>query len=246
MAGLPNYFDIQTRVLKNKAKAAYEKQKKKFKGIAARQQAPESQFIAENLRAFYYGGNKTLQKNFRFDVEFYYKDYPLSMWMGEIPQIEPWHVQKISFPSSNKFTLNPIKIGPYPYCFPTMDSSGYDFDITFEEDDIGTVYDFIQFLQNIIIGGKTNGVVGDTPYTETSNGNYSSQADNRLSKILINTYNDTGDIVKTVSFFNCFFLGASQVDLDYAGNESIKYTVNFHSDVMSNKAGNKIIADSDK
>ena len=237
MAGLPNYFEIQARKLKNQAKSAYEKKKKEFKGILGRQHAPENQFIAENLRGYYNGHNKTIQKNFRFNVEFYFSDAPLENFTGYFPVIQPWHIKSVSFPSSNKFRMESMKIGPYHYGVPIMDTAGYDIVITFEEDDVGTIFNFIHACQALIIGGTNE---DDTLFINVSNGNYAPQSLNRFSQIIINIYNDTGDIVKTISFRDCFFMDASQVDLSYDGAEAIKYTVTFHSDLMEHLPGNTI------
>ena len=194
----------------------------KFKKIANSQQQPATQELAVNLKSFFDGTRKTIQKNFRFDVEFNYLGYSMRYFEG-YPQIQPWHVKKVSFPIANRFAPNVIKIGPFPYCYPTLNSDGYDFDVTFEEDEDGTVINFIQFLQQLIFFAKDG---------EDNAGNYRSQKYNRLSSIIINIYDDVGDIVRKVIFNNCFFLNASALDLDYDGNGAVQYTVTFHSDLM--------------
>lgn len=183
--------------------------------------------VAKNLKSFFTTNQKTIQKNFRFDVKFYYNNPSIG---GEIElgSITPWHILKVTFPSANNFRMEPIKVGPYHYGFPVMDTTGYDVVITFEEDSIGTIFNFIQFLQSIIVNNTES---------KLANGNYRSQLDNRLTSIIINIYNDSGNIVKTVTFRDCFFLNASSMDLDYGGSDSIKYTVTFHSDLMEQRVG---------
>jgi hypothetical protein len=163
------------------------------------------------LKSFFSANTKTIQKNFRFEVI-----------IDSYPEIKPWHVLKVSFPVSYGFKLENMKIGPYSYGIPLMDHTGFDIDITLEEDDKGTIFDFIFDVQDRIIGSGSS-----------ANGNYNPQTSNRIPSIKINMYKDDGEILRSYTFTNCFFMKADSLSLDYEGNDSVKYMVSFHSDLLS-------------
>lgn len=207
------------------------KAKKFINKAAGNQQLPKNNEVAKNLKSYFSTNIKTIQKNFRFDVDFIYHTVSLRDIHKHNDfglNILPWHVKSISFPNANNFRMESIKVGPYHYGVPIMDTTGYDFGIVFEEDKNGTISLFIHFLQALIIG-ETN--INDVNGLPTDNGNYKSQLDNRLDAIIINIYNDAGDWVRRVTFNNCFFVRASTSEYSYDGVEAIKYTIDFHSDL---------------
>ena len=165
--------------------------------------------------------NKSIQKNFRFEVSFD------QAFEGELHRqgifIQPYHMLSVDVPVSYGFKAEVMKIGPYSYGFPTMEHSGFELSIIFEEDENATIGKFIHYLQSKIIRDVDSG----------ANGNYNPQSMNRIAEITINQFNDLGNINRTIHFMDAFFTNATSMSLNYDGNESVKHTITFHSDFMS-------------
>lgn len=169
------------------------------------------------LKSFFATGiketdRKSIQTNFRFIVDF-------SEEKG-IPKLQPWHILKVSFPISFGWDVENMKIGPYNYSSPKMDHSGFDIDITFEEDTYGTIAFLVHALQRKMIGEKG------------SDGTYASQSQNRINSITINIYDDLGELFMTVVFNKAYFVKCDSLTLDYDSSDSIKYNISFHSDLL--------------
>lgn len=164
--------------------------------------------------------SKSIQKNFRFIVSFD-NDFDTELIDNNI-KLFPYHILSIDMPTSYGFKFEPMKIGPYSYSFPTMDHNGFDITVVFEEDDTCSIAKLIHYLQYKIIGDKDS----------KANGNYNPQSQNRIKTMFINIYDDGGNIVRTVRYYDLFFTGATSTALNYEANESIKYTITFHCDFM--------------
>ena len=195
----------------------------------------ENKTPSEHLKSFFSNSNigfsdkKSIQKNFKFIVDFnlkdeYGKDKKIyDMDEGDFisaPNIKPWHILKCSFPISYGWETESFKIGPYSYSYPKLNHTGFDIDMTMEEDEYCTIAFFAHFLQAMIIGGKN------------ANGNYQSQVENRIPSISINIFDDYGKMFMTVTYKKVYFQKCDMLSLDYDGADSIKYGFAFHSDFM--------------
>lgn len=164
--------------------------------------------------------SKSIQKNFKFIVDF--DDAFEKELTRQNIKIFPHHILSIDIPTSYGFKANVMKIGPYSYSFPTMEHEGFDISVVFEEDDHCSIAKLIHYLQYKIIKSVSS----------NANGAYFPQTKNRIKMMVINIYNDAGQIVRSVKFEDLFFVSSTPTSLNYDGNESIKYTVVFHCDFM--------------
>lgn len=198
----------------------------------------ENKTPSQHLKSFFSNSNigfddkKSIQKNFKFIVDFDLKDsngktltIKDSNNSGEValisaPNIKPWHILKCSFPISYGWESENFKIGPYSYSYPKLNHTGFDIDMTMEEDESGTIAFFAHFLQTMMIGDKG------------SNGNYIAQTKNRIPAITINIFDDYGKKFMTVVYKKAYFQKCDLLSLDYDAADSIKYSFSFHSDFM--------------
>lgn len=178
-----------------------------------------SEEVNRNLKRYFTANsrfsNKSIQKNFKFLVE-------LSEPFGKY--IRPFHILKIDLPTSYGFQMEKMQIGPYVYTWPTMKHDGFDFTITFEEDDKGTIAKMIHVFQSMIVSDN-----------DDADGTYKTQMENRIGYVTINIYDDAGNEVQTIIFRSVYFLNATGLNLDYESNDSVKYVVTLHSDFMEKK-----------
>ena len=165
--------------------------------------------------------SKSIQKNFKFIVDF---DLGFEKELADNNIfLQDYHVLSVDMPTSYGFKFEKMMVGPYSYSFPTMDHNGFDVSIVYEEDKDSSIAKMIHYLQYKIIGDVGSG----------ANGNYNPQSQNRIKVITVNIYNDFGEIVRTVEYYDMFFTAATPTALNYDSNESLKYTVTFHGDFMS-------------
>lgn len=167
---------------------------------------------------------KTVQKSFRFYVTFWDDLFSidkrkLAKEIGTMPSISFWHINSIVLPQY-PFGKDVVKYGPMAKSFPVMnDFNGLDITITFEEDEMGTIANFIHWCQNKIIDRKNGGV-------------YRSQNENRINHLIVETEDDAGVPIQFWWFKNLYFQNAAPLNLDYASTESVKYEITFGADFM--------------
>lgn len=216
--------------ISNYAKAIKDKANGLFNDRFAKSEDNKSQ-VAPIVNTFFtansnYTTNKSIQKNFKFIVQFD-NNFQTELINNNI-YLHPHHILSVDLPTSYGFKIDSMKIGPYSYSFPVMEHNGFDISIVFEEDEYGSIAKMIHYLQYKIIKDTT----GNRDRGDLANGTYIPQTQNRIKDITINIYNDGGQPVRSVVYKDVFFQSATPTSLNYDGNESIKYTVVFHSDFM--------------
>lgn len=160
---------------------------------------------------------KSVQANWRFLVKFIptYQNDGFKEF-GPMPIIQSWHVLNIAIPTYN-FKKEIMMYGQIPRSFPVLNYEGFDITVTFEEDELGTISYFINWLQKNII---------------KSDGRYRGALRNRFGHIAVELQDKNGIPVVYYVFKNCYYLASDGVSLDYGSNESLKYNVTFSCDVM--------------
>lgn len=166
------------------------------------------------LQDFYYS-NKSVQKTNRFRVTIFNNEGVFVPNIGKMPEIKGFHVLDVSVPNW-EFKKETLKVGPFVHTFPVMDSDGFEFSITFEEDTEGTVSKFVDWCQRRIM------------YRD---GLYFNPVYSKIQSIMIETYRDNGEYNYLTTFRNCYFLKSSEVKQDYSSNDSLKIEIIFASDI---------------
>jgi hypothetical protein len=162
---------------------------------------------------------KTVQKNYRFFVTFWNDlgSFSRTEYSHNMPDISHYHVQSITIPQY-PFSKEVVKYGPIAKTYPVMnDFNGFEIDVEFEEDELGTIAYFINYLQRKIV---------------RKDGTYTSQFDNRIDNMAILTEDDQGLPINMFWYKDIYFLNASSPTFTYSGNDAIRYTITFGSDLM--------------
>jgi len=132
-------------------------------------------------------------------------------------KIKPWHFVSVSIPTY-AFRKEVVKYGQIPRSFPILEfTEGLNVKVTFEEDNQGTIAYFINWLQRQNIDNK---------------GYYVPPLKNRIGDLRIDLQDNVGDSVVHYVFKNLYYTDASDLSLDYASNDVIKYDVAFTADVV--------------
>jgi hypothetical protein len=170
------------------------------------------------LKKFF--NDKTILPNNKFYVTIIDKsqygggDRNILLRAGLTPILEHWHVLSVKLPSYD-FKKEAQKYGPLPRSFAVLDYDGLELSINFEEDENGTIGNFINILQRRIID---------------RDGLYSAPAKMKLDKIIVQIEDHHGKPTAIYTFSNCFYLKSNEVNYAYDGNESVKYDVIFNAD----------------
>jgi hypothetical protein len=180
-------------------------------------------FVAQEMNAFLNSGEKSIQRNYTFTVSIF--DQVQRDSTSPMPDIQTYHVIDINFPTFS-FKKEKLQTGLLPTTFPVYDGEGFEFTITFEEDDNSTIQTFINWCQRQIL-----------TYTGLVNPPFISKP----LMIGINIYDVSGQIVMSYRFDRCFFISVDDTKLDYRTHDSIKYNVKFGSDYYEIKKYNKIV-----
>lgn len=178
--------------------------------------------LVNNLQALVPLG-KSIQKCYRFNVSFFppaaMKSSPyIYKRMGPMPLIRAFHVKNISIPQYT-YKKETQFYGPAPRSFPILEHDGFEVKIEFEEDDRGTIGNFINWLQRLAINQDF--------------GTYTPPDYVKLDMIGVITENDVGVPIACYTLHNPFYLNATGPDLDYADNASIKYSITFNVDIIN-------------
>jgi len=133
------------------------------------------------------------------------------------PIIQSFHILDVSVPTY-QFQKEVMMYGQVPRSFPVLDFKGFNFDITLEEDEQGTVEYFINWNQRNIID---------------SNGYYNAPEKMKMKAFVLEIQDKMGIPVVYYTFHDIYFLQATAASYSYSNNESIKRTITFGCDVMS-------------
>lgn len=167
---------------------------------------------------------KSVQPAFRFSVTFL--DNPFSInslnrleadGPGPMPIIRSYHVLSISIPTYN-FEKELMMYGQVPRSFPVLNFKGFDISINMEEDELGTIAYFINWMQRSIIDKY---------------GYYRAPIKNRFGMIVVEVQDKNGLPVVYYTFHDCYFMNATDITYDYGSSDSIKYQLVFGADRMS-------------
>ena len=176
-----------------------------------------------SLNAFYNDEKKSIQKSYNFLVDIFDDKSDL---VEIINKLQNYHVVSLNVPTW-EFKKGSQPIGPFPKTFPLLDmEEGFEFTIQFEEDDVGTISQFIDLLQKRIINER---------------GLYNYPANNRITAIKVkivnsmangSSQNDQENVVATYEFIKCYYLKSTPLALDYSTNEAMKIEITFACDNM--------------
>ena len=164
---------------------------------------------------------KSIQRSYNFYVTFW--DNPLkrirgeNLKLGPMPILRSYHVQSVTIPHY-KFDRKVMLYGQVPRTFPLLNFEGFELSMVLEEDELGSIAYFIQWLQRTIIN---------------RDGLYNAPLDSKVAFISVEIQDKNGIPVVYYIFHDCYFLNVSDITYDYATNESIKYNLTFGCDRVS-------------
>ncbi len=161
--------------------------------------------------------DKSVVASYNFSVTVIHDDSGNSTYLPnreKIPELKNYHILGLQLPQW-EFKKEVMYYGPYVRTFPVLNSDGFEFTMTLEEDDKGTVSSFINYLQRKII---------------KPNGTYVAPKRNRINQIYFSCNDMSGSEIFHVSMDKCYYLKASNPEFSYGNNDSIKYDITFNCD----------------
>lgn len=169
------------------------------------------------------GTGKSIQKCYRFSISFFPPKYislqkDVYAHVGKMPTIKAFHVKNISIPQYT-YKKETQYYGPVPRSFPVLEHDGFEVKIEFEEDDRGTIGNFISWLQRLAINPK--------------DGTYTPPDFVKLQMIGVVAESDVGVPIACYTLHSPFYLNATGPDFDYSDNTAIKYSITFNVDVIN-------------
>jgi len=162
---------------------------------------------------------KSIQPAWRFYATFIdnpFKSNATRNEIGPMPVIRSYHITSISLPEY-AFASQVMMYGQVPRTFPTIDHRGFAFDVTFEEDENGTIAFFINWLQRSIIDEE---------------GYYRNPLNNRVGNFVVEVQDKNGLPVMYYWFENIYFLNATGASYSYEENSQVKRTITFGVDLV--------------
>lgn len=164
---------------------------------------------------------KSVQPAYRFVASFLQNPFKSknsnTKDIGPMPVIMPWHVKSVNVPNY-KFQINTIMYGSVPRLFSTLNmEGGLVFNVTFEEDELGTIAFFINWLQRHIIDRE---------------GYYNAPNDSRIGHFIIEVQDKNGIPVMYYVFRNIVFQDASDPTFEYGSNEVIRFDIRFSAEII--------------
>lgn len=169
------------------------------------------------------GVGKSIQKSYRFFVTFFpprlmATNGKVYAHVGKMPNIKEFHVKNISIPQYT-YKKETQYYGPVPRSFPVLEHDGFEVKIEFEEDDRGTIGNFISWLQRLAINPK--------------DGTYTPPDFVKLQMIGVVAESDLGIPIACYTLHDPFYMSATGPDFDYSDNSAIKYSISFNVDVIN-------------
>lgn len=165
---------------------------------------------------------KSIQRSWQFYGLFIYNPFKritdLTSLVSEFPPIiQSFHILDVTIPVYN-FEKIVMMYGQVPRSFPVLKFEGFNFNVTLEEDEQGTVEYFINWNQRNIID---------------SEGYYNAPNKMKIPAFVVEVQDKMGVPVVYYTFHDIYYLQASEANYSYAINESIRRTVTFGCDRMS-------------
>lgn len=156
---------------------------------------------------------KTIQRSYNFLVYF---DESGSFDFDDVKgsDLLAYHATAIDIPDYS-FKKEYVNFGPFTKAFPILDHNGFEFNIKFEEDELGTVKELINNL---------------TRKNIREDGYYNTYANTTLDRIVASVYTQDAWNVYKVYFYNCFYLKASQAQYSFDSNNKMEYDITFSCD----------------
>jgi len=163
---------------------------------------------------------KSIQRNWQFYGLFIFnplQGVAVGRGLEFPPIIQSFHILDVTVPTY-QFQKEVMMYGQVPRSFPVLDFKGFNFDVTLEEDEQGTVEYFINWNQRNIID---------------SSGYYNAPEKMKMRAFVLEIQDKMGIPVVYYTFHDIYFLQATAANYAYSNNESIKRTITFGCDVMS-------------
>lgn len=161
--------------------------------------------------------NKEIQRSYNFLVRF--SEISDSVKKKLFPTLtkEDMDVNAISveLPGGYSFKKEYYNIGPYMKSFPVLEHNGFEFTISFEEDNKGSIKHLIQKLQSMIVN---------------ENGYYENFLNSVIPELRVSVIKPNGMRVYEIVFENCYFMKASAPTFSFATNDKIVFDITFNSD----------------
>ena len=144
---------------------------------------------------------KSIQPSFRFFVAHIYNPFRggirKNLVEGPGPIIRPYHVESVQIPTY-QFDKESMKYGAVPRTFPILSlDKGMNVQVTYEEDELGTIAYLINWLQKSIIDRR---------------GYYQSPLENRIM-IIVEVQDKNGIPAVYYIFHDCYYQQAYHVPL---------------------------------
>jgi len=160
---------------------------------------------------------KSVQPTYKFVASFLENPFDNKYGdVGPMPVIMPWHITSVNVPNY-KFKVEKVMYGNVPRLYQTLDFEGLQFRVSFEEDELGTIAFFINWLQRRIID---------------NNGYYNAPSKTKIGHFVIEIQDKNGFPVVYYVFKNIVFNDATDPTFDYSSNEVLKYDITFVSEVL--------------
>lgn len=168
---------------------------------------------------------KTVVNSYLFYVSFdawKHGDYNLKTFFnGEYRrEIHPFMISDVTVPHA-KWQKRSTSYGAVPYSYAVLqDEQDNEMKITMEENSFGTVARFIAQLESRTMNYGNN------------NGYYISPSQMRLPNIVVYIMNTQHFTISKYTMVSPYFVGGEELSLSYENNDTIKYSLRFHSDVI--------------
>ena len=163
--------------------------------------------------AFNFYSKKTIQRSYNYLVRF---DMSNTLENSLAKKLEYYHSTSVELPNY-EFKKEEYRVGNFVKTFPVLDHNGFEFTIKLEEDDQGTISNFIDFLVHKNIG---------------SDGYYKTLANTIIDRIVVDVQRSDGVVVYKHHFEKCYFLKASTPTYSYNTSDKIEYDITFNADHM--------------
>ncbi len=162
---------------------------------------------------------KSIQPAYKFVASFLENPFKpvTNRDIGPMPVIMPWHITSVTIPNY-QFKMDKVMYGVVPKVFPLLDfEEALKLKVTFEEDELGTIAYFINWMQRNIID---------------RDGYYRAPQETKIGHFVVEVQDRNGFPVLYYVFKNIVFHDASDPTFDYTSNEVIKYDITFVSEIL--------------
>lgn len=161
--------------------------------------------------------NKSVLRSYNYYVVFHNRQPFGSNFYVDFPKSgEEFIVRSVKLPQY-EFKREVIKYGPFPFTYPVLETDGLEIQLTLEETNKGSITRMIEQLKMNILD---------------QNGRYYPQVKNRFGLDVVVTDHKNNNIFQC-KYEDCYFLKASELNMDYYTNEAVSYDLSIAADIMS-------------